>query len=51
MQALFIILPLSPSGSSPNKLWERMNYHPPLALLGEVPEGRRGHLNHGWIEQ
>jgi hypothetical protein len=31
--------PFSPSGSSPNKLRERINHRPPLALLGEVPKG------------
>jgi protein ImuA len=34
--------PLSPSDSSPNKLGERINLRPPSALLGEVPNGRRG---------
>ncbi len=34
--------PLSPSDSSPNKLGERVDFRPPTALLGEVPEGRSG---------
>ena len=34
--------PLSPSDSSPNKLGERNTITLRPALLGEVPEGRRG---------
>ncbi len=39
--------PLSPSDSSPNKFGERNTYRPPSALLGEVPEGRKGSLPDG----
>ncbi len=38
--------PLSPSDSSPNKLGEHNGLYPPSALLGEVPEGRRGPLTY-----
>jgi hypothetical protein len=52
-------VPLSPSGSSPNKLVERRTFnislvvdgqgnlttHAPSSLLGELPEGLRGSLN------
>ena len=39
--------PLSPSDSSPNQVGGAQDFRPPTALLGEVPEGRRGNLPDG----